>query len=252
MPVPVALLAALPAIAQAGVGAAQYVGGRNAARNNRRPEYQIPDSYLEALEIVRQQSRQRTLPGQDLMEDKLGNVTDRAVGNIARTSATTGESLAGLVQMYSNEMDARTNLDIEATRRYDANKARLVNAQNFMGRLEDFAFDTNEMQPYQDEAARASALMGAGLQNIMRGGTNAASAAVSQSLLGTEQVDPNGVNPRADEGGTSQIDAFLAKLGRFGDDPGATPMPTTQPIPIEELFPIIDTAVNPNPFSVGI
>ena len=170
MPLPFAAIAAIPSVIKGIQGISQGIKGRKMAKANIRPEYQIPKEFQQNLAIAENMGRVG-LPQQQYNQG-LQNIQRsqtaglRQIGRMGR-----GGNVAGLARAG---MDATVNLDVQ-----DAN-ARMRNQQTAMGyrgqmgqqKLAKQQWD--KFAKYQEDAAAAEGLMGAGRQNVMGGLTDLA------------------------------------------------------------------------------
>tara|TARA_R100000329_G_scaffold71437_1_gene62260 strand:- start:195 stop:1106 length:912 start_codon:yes stop_codon:yes gene_type:complete len=150
-------------IGQAGFGLYQTIKGAKDAKDNVRPTYEIPQSMLDAMDDAErmairglpEQTRQNFLQGMvDTRAASFEGLSDRKAG-IGAVAGVQQREIAGQQQLA--QMDAEQRM---------RNISALQQMRQQMAQFEDREFDINEMQPYQDRAAAASALQGAGLQNI--------------------------------------------------------------------------------------
>ena len=163
------ILSAATGVAKAGVGAWQFGKGRRMERETVRPEYEIPTEVFEALRSVQGQMGQYELPGQDLIEQNLGESTAGAIRSAREFSASPAAATQAAIQAYSSEMREKRNLGISAATRQDRLKDTYRQVLGLLSEYRDKAFDINEMQPYEASVAAASAMKGAGIQNLLSG-----------------------------------------------------------------------------------
>ena len=150
-------------IGQAGFGLYQTIKGGRDARNNERPVYEIPESMQQAMETsermaqrgLDEQTRQNYLQGLvDTRAAAFQGLSDRKAG-IGAVAGVQQREIAGQQQLAAMDNEQRMR-----------NIAALQDMRMRMARFEDQEFNLNQMQPYEDRAAAASAMQGAGLQNI--------------------------------------------------------------------------------------
>lgn len=78
-----------------------------------------------SLDIYRNLAKSRTLPGQSVIEDRLGETTSNALSAIKRSGG--GRGLSAIADIYKQEMEGRRNLGVNAAQQ------QLVNQQNLAG-----------------------------------------------------------------------------------------------------------------------
>lgn len=177
MPIPAALVAALPAIvssvpalAQTGVGIAQRIKGKKIAEEaGDRPEYEIPLEVLQALEGMRTLASQTRLPGQSSIESQLRASAATTAGRMTEGAGSSAELLGALSQAGLGEQQGMLNIGIKSAEMQDRRTADLINMLKSMGQYRDKEFMMNEMQPWQDAMKVSSGLRGQGMQNIFAG-----------------------------------------------------------------------------------
>lgn len=147
-------------------GLYENIKGNQMAKDNVRPTYTIPDEIKQNLT----QSDQMALEGlpdaqkqqyiQNIQRSQqlgLNSLSDRKAG------------LSGIEGIVQSGNDAAGNLlSLDSTARRQNQILAMQQGQN-LANYKDKAFDYNKNQPYQNTAAAARALQGAGLQNIAGG-----------------------------------------------------------------------------------
>lgn len=131
-----------------------------------RPEYTIPPEILKSQKMA-EQAANEGLPAQQYSQamqniqrqqsKALSSATDRRGGLMA---------LPGL-QQQSN--DALLNLDVKDAQARMANQQKLYGIYGQTAGYRDRAFQTNQMEPYQEKYGYAMNLLGQGNQNLLSG-----------------------------------------------------------------------------------
>lgn len=144
-------------------GLHQYYKARKMEKDNKRPEYQIPQEVAQNL----------TQAQMDALEGLPAAQAQQFIQNIQRGSAfgmsqlgSRKAGLAGLATLNQQQQDAYGNLlsmDAQAVRQ---NKANLMNQRQVMADYRDQAFQLNKLNPFYEKQAEIEALKGAGIQNI--------------------------------------------------------------------------------------
>lgn len=207
-----AILTAL-ALAQAGFGLYQTIKGGIDARNNVRPTYQIPESMREAMDTAErmsnrgldEQTRQNYLQGlTDTRAAAFQGLSDRKAG-IGSVAGVQQREIAGQQQLAAMDNEQRMK-----------NIAALQDMRMRMASFEDQEFDMNQMQPYQDRAAAASAMQGAGLQNIF--GAAESFSKMEMSGYNQQQRDIRDMKQQMKADGTFSRPAFRAAKSEMNRD----------------------------------
>lgn len=153
-----------------------------------RPVQTPPPSATHALNLARTMAGENQLPGQDIIEGKLGASTAGAVSELKASADSPSAILANISKVYANQMDKERDLAIAGAGMKRTNEGNYINALNNYGQLEQKAWDWNTGMPYTQDMAAASALHGSAVQNIS-GGINTGINTFSQSLMNKMYLD---------------------------------------------------------------
>lgn len=156
----------IPLIAQLGLGGAQYLGGRKMARNNEFPEMQMPEGFLEALSSIQAQSTDKYAPGEQITRSLENENIAGLLSQLVGTTGSAGDISQALTSVYGGQM---RNENVRGANRenYFANLKESERAMLLKkAELENMLYQNNELAPYQQNAAAASALQGSGIQNV--------------------------------------------------------------------------------------
>lgn len=169
MALPAAVVAALISSAPAALkgiqGIFQGIKGKKMAKANVRPTYQIPKEFAQNLAIAENMGRvgmpqqQYTQGLQNIQRNQSAGL--RQIGRMGR-----GGSVAGLARAG---MDAGVNLDVADANARLANQRAAMGYRGVMGQQQLAKQQWDKFGKYQEDAAAAEALMGAGRQNVMGG-----------------------------------------------------------------------------------
>lgn len=188
MPLPLlALAAAAPSVIKGISGLFQIGKGNRLAKNNPRPIYNIPEEYQKNVAIAEQMG-QVGLP-QAQYNNSLNNINRNTAGALTGLSRSANSS-AGLASLLRASNDASMNLDAQ-----DAS-ARLQNQRFAFGQRGALAQQKLAKQQwdsigkYQEQAAAAQGLQGAGRQNAF--GALSDLSQLGQSALGAEMFSGMG------------------------------------------------------------
>lgn len=208
-------LAAVSAGVKGVTGIAQFLKGRKLAKQNARPTYEIPEEIKQNLSTAQMQALEG-LPQEQVNQylQNIGRSQNFALGAINERKG----GLAGLGNIVQSSNDAYSNLMVQDAIAKQQNIANLVGQRNVMADYKDKQFQYNKVEPYQEKAEAATALKGAGLQNLF----NAIDTGVNLSenkALGGLYGDGTGVDEAGNKisGGedllsASNIPLWLRKL----------------------------------------
>lgn len=233
-----ALLALIPSLIQMGQGIAQSAKANKIAKSNQRPTYsstayKIPDEIKEYVARTKAMMNTR-LPGQNLMENKIDANTSNAIAGIQQSGNSSADIINSISGINGQQNDAYNNLGIAGVQRYDQMQGNVNNALLTSAQYKDRAYDINsgnrqaefeynQNQPYQARAAAASALTGAGQQNIYNGIQGASNIGTMLAAQAQKTSTPQAQQPAA-QGNPSQqpstpsperVNAISAPSGSF-------------------------------------
>lgn len=176
-----------------------------------RPTYTIPGAQAEAVANARNMADNRTLPGQQTMEDKLGANTANAA-QMATQKGNPADILATISALNGNQNDAQNSINTNAVSYQDQNRDKLNTQLGQQAAYQDKAFQINQMEPYNNAMKASSALKNASMLNEQSGITGLASDA---SMGLSSAIPSTGIN---------QTDTMLSKYGYTPDQlNGMTP-----------------------------
>ena len=202
------ILGAVNGIAQTGIGAAQYFSGRKMAKNNVRPDYQIPDTIKQNLSQAQMTALEGLPPA--AKEQYINNLQRSANFGLSAMSSRKG-GLAGLGALQQNQNDAYNNLLSQDAIAHQNNQAGLMNARTQYAGFQDKQFELNKLNTYLQKQQTAQGLQGAGIQNAFGGLNTLSNTALQSSILRNQNQD--GTNPTTGQPLNSQPDLGLLNFG---------------------------------------
>lgn len=140
-----------------------------------RPEYQIPDALLKSVNNAKFISSMRELPGQNLMEGRVGQNLSRGIQDLKDVSSSPAELAANVSRMYSGSNDAINNIGMAAGQNWLNNQAGFRQALNQLAGAQDRQWQINKFDPYANDMAASAALREGAFRNISAAGQNIAS-----------------------------------------------------------------------------
>jgi len=189
--------------------------------NAQRPQYNIPQGVLDQVNQAKYLAGMRELPGQNLMEGRLGQNTAKGIAEMKNVAANPADLASNVARMYGAQNDAMNNIGIQAGQNWLGQQGRLGQALGNLGQYQDKQWDYNTNQPYQNSMAAASALKEAAFRNAMAGGMNIASGVSGalnmqnqQNMLDKYLGALNKDNTQAEDEG-SDLSSIAAGLGKM-------------------------------------
>lgn len=160
-----------------GVNIAFGIGSKRRARKKRRRaqkffeqnKYEIPESARASLDVAQRQASEVALPGQDVLESRLGQTTAQGVGAAQEVSTTSSDVLGVLTNLYGSQQMRQQDIGLQAAQQYSANQANLQQSLNTMAGYEEQKWKYNVLYPYQQQMAAAGQLRAEGTQQISQG-----------------------------------------------------------------------------------
>jgi hypothetical protein len=140
-----------------------------------RPDYQIPEEALQALNQAKYLSGMTELPGQNLMEAKVGQNLSKGVSELERVSTNPSDLASNVAKMYMSGNESINDIGLQAGQQYLRNQGMLTDALGTMAGYRDKQFEINEMQPYENNMAAAAALREGSFRNASAAGQDLSS-----------------------------------------------------------------------------
>lgn len=140
-----------------------------------RPTYEIPQGVLDAVNNAKYVASMRELPGQNLMENRIGQNVSRGIADLKDVSSNPSELASNVARMYLGSNNALNDIGIAAGRNWLGNQAALRDALGTLGEYQNRQWELNKYQPYANNMAASSALREGSFRNLSAAGQNIAS-----------------------------------------------------------------------------
>jgi hypothetical protein len=151
-------------------------------KTNQRPIYNIPASENGALNLAQSQYDDPNLPGYGALQNQLGANTSGGLAAAQQSGGNSGDIIDAISKLYNSKNQANINLGVQGAQFRRQNAANLQSQLGTQAQYEDKAFNYNQDAPYEQNLAKANALLGAGRQNV-------ASGANSLAYLGSSAIN---------------------------------------------------------------
>lgn len=132
---------------------------------SQRPEYEIPESYTNALNLYKQRAAQSKMPGQDILEENIQQSSARARTAAERGAISSASYGAQASDIYSKELEAIQDLGIQSAQFQWANQGQLGEAMQMYGGQQEKAQDWNTLGKWTTGLNVLESQMGAKNQN---------------------------------------------------------------------------------------
>jgi len=140
-----------------------------------RPKYEIPEAVQQQVNQARYLAGMRELPGQNVMEAKLGQNTAKGISQLQGASANSADLASNIARLYGAQNEGVQNIGLKAGQNWLGQQGQLSNALRMLGQYQDKKWDYNQKQPYEEAKAAESALREASFRNLAAASTNIAS-----------------------------------------------------------------------------
>jgi hypothetical protein len=145
----------------------QLKASSDIAKNNTRPNYEIPEAVTESLNLSRRNASMTELPNQSTMEARMGSTTSGAVGQGLKGADSQANLLDFIGKQFSNQQEGMQNIGMQAAQQWNNNQVALKGDLNNYGAYQEKQWNLNKYEPYQVAAAKAAALQKAGTEGLV-------------------------------------------------------------------------------------
>lgn len=165
-------LTLLPALLKMGTGLYQTIKGGEFGQKELTP-YEIPKFIEDLMGNAEMVAGLRDLPGGDRIRTALGSSTAKGIESI-KEAGQGSEMLGAITDLVLGEKQGLNQIELAAANQWLQNQGVFREAANIKAGYEDKKYQFNEYVPYMQSQAAASAMKGAGVQNIIGGITTGA------------------------------------------------------------------------------
>lgn len=171
----------VPAVLNLIKGGVQGLQARRLSKQGR-PDYKIPEAAISALNLSKYMAGQNELPGQTIMEEKLGRTTAGAIDNLKDVSTSPVALASNIAKIYKNQVDGQNSINMAAAQNELNQDQNLVQAYNNFAPYEDRKWNYNNYQPYVQAKTAESALRSGSFNNLATGTAGLGSALGSGAM----------------------------------------------------------------------
>lgn len=186
-----ALAQAVPAVAQGVQGMVQDRKSNKLSEGLEDPNMPIPPAAKEALDIARANASSRYMSGQLANQAKLDSQLANIMGSITQNSRSPQDAIAALTMLGAQGQQQQLGLGADVAMDYERIQADLRDELHNMQGWENKQWETNVMEPFLRDAAAASAMKNAGINNMYQGLKGAVGAAGTYGMgkgIGTPKM----------------------------------------------------------------
>lgn len=160
-------------------GGIQTAKANKALKNFKFPQYTIPGAYEDMMSLYKQRAAANELPGQSLMENKLGAQTAFGQRAAEKYASTSGQALGAVTGLYGKQMDAVRDLGIQFANFKAQRESELARAQQVMAQAQDKQWEINQWIPAQYKYNELQSMKQAGASNLWGGIQDVAGAGMN-------------------------------------------------------------------------
>ena len=205
-------IAAAAGAAKSITGAKQAKEGRDLARNNQRPDFDIAQEYFTNQDLA-QSMAQSGLPQASLNYYQQQAYRGLTSSTDALLRAGGGpNAIAGIYDQYNQGIGAIASQDAMARTQ---NIRYLIDQNKAVAEQEAMRWGLNEYETYKDRAQTATALQAQGTQNIFGGITDVAGAFIAGGRAGLYQKPPS--NPPGQYSYAGNADQQVGQMNAYND-----------------------------------
>jgi len=125
------------------------------------PKYTTPDEYYQGLDIYKEAAQAKELPGQKLMEEKLGTAVSRGVSQAQKFAPSSVAGLSAVTDLYGQKMNAIRDIGIQFAQYHERAKQAQAQYLSTVGISEaQKRFDINKWYPSQVKLNLAAGRLG--------------------------------------------------------------------------------------------
>ena len=156
----------IPAAAQMGMSIWQLAQARKYGKA-KQPEMPIPTAALEALNSARTQANQVENPFAAMQRQQLGQNVSQGMDALSMGSTSGTDILGGVNQLATQNQQGILGIGQQNIAYEQESEHNLTNMLQNMANLQNQQWQTNVYQPWQQNMATSSAMLGASQQNAL-------------------------------------------------------------------------------------
>ena len=177
---PAAALATLiPAAIQLGTSIYQGSQAKKMEGQYSRPNYEVPQGMLDAVDIYKNLALQTGLPRQDLIEEKLDESGANALAGLKEAATNPWDVIKGSQRIAETQAEKSKDLGIAGAQFATQAKQDYSGILQGLSQLQEKQFMYNEFQPYTNAMDAIRRLRESGTQNLYSGASNVAGVMAS-------------------------------------------------------------------------
>jgi len=226
------IASAIPALTQGVTGIVQGNKAKNMLSGLQRPTFEIPEAAKQSLAQAQANAGTMQMAGQDIANQNLNQTTANALYNVNQNATSAPEALAAAANIFGSQMGAQNQLAFKAANDYQMRQRELVGALDKYAGWENTKFNYDVIKPFEEKAAAARALAGAGMTNkyeALKDMSGIAATALKnpdfKSMFGTSD-NANATGIMSDAGTENYVGGGLTQQQRTKIDSIVNGLPT--------------------------
>ena len=118
----------------------------NEALMKNRPQYEIPQEIFQNQAMYEAMAGSSRLPGQNILENNIGQSTAQAIGRSQKTAGSSADLLSSVTGIQANQNEVLQNMSLAGMQQQQANKDKLAGARETVSDYRNQKFDYNKNQ----------------------------------------------------------------------------------------------------------
>jgi hypothetical protein len=182
-----------------------------------RPKYNIPQGVLDAVNQSKYLASMRELPGQNIMEGRLGQNTAKGIAEMRNVAANPADLASNVAKLYASQNQGLQDIGMKAGQNWLGQQGQLNQALSRLGNYQDRQFEYNQNQPYQAAKGAESALRQASYENLYSGLSDIGSTVAGGMSAYDQQTQLNELKAKRDgfQYGSKATGAPKPRLPKF-------------------------------------
>jgi len=215
------------AMVQGTTGIAEIVAGYMATEeaseklkehDKRYPKMDIPQAVVAATDLARQESQRTTLPGQSLYEQQIGANTAAGIAQSREVATSASDLLGATTNLYGQQNQAMTNLQIEAARNQAQAKQVYGQQLNTLGSWQQQQYYMNEYYPWVSKKNELQGIQQSGYDMLVGGINTLSASGANMSGSGTAPTTSSSAMTNTQNQGYLQSSQYIQGLEQYNLD----------------------------------
>jgi len=126
----------------------------NEALMKNRPQYEIPQEIFQNQAMYEAMAGSSRLPGQNILENNIGQSTAQAIGRSQKTAGSSADLLSSVTGIQANQNEVLQNMSLAGMQQQQVNKDKLAGSRETVSDYKNQKFDYNKNQMWKMKYAQ--------------------------------------------------------------------------------------------------